>query len=99
MSDTDTIDSLEQLANESRVETFDATLNTVQNALEIDGNRINLGLCIDYEEHFGGDVRYYTYRCGPYEVEVKRDVRKQGGTKIAVEVTDTRTADVAGETI
>jgi hypothetical protein len=98
MSDnSNSIDGLEQLANQSRLKTFDAALNTVQNALEIDGKRINLGLCTGYEEYYGGDVQHYTFRCGPYEVEIKEDRRKMQGTQHVVEVEDVEAANSAGD--
>lgn len=57
--------------------------------LIVDDETYELGICIDYEEYYGGDLARYTYRNGPYEVIVEHDSRKVNAPyKITVERCD-----------
>lgn len=66
--------------------TYDADLDQSQRTLRVDGERIDLGICTDYEEWFGGDVEELAYSTGPYTVTIKIDRRKQDGTLYRITV-------------
>lgn len=84
MSETELIDNLEKLANQSPLSTFDARLDASEDVLVIDGDVINLGDRVDYWEYYDGEVRYYTYSVGDYVVDITQM------TKYVVEVEDKR---------
>lgn len=68
------------------LETYDASLDPATRTLYVDGERYALGLCTDYEEWFGGDVKHTTYRNGPYSVKIKVDHRLENGTLVKVNI-------------
>jgi hypothetical protein len=83
--------STSKTQNWSRIDgkkTYEASLEVLNHTLRVEGKKYNLGICINYEDYFGGDVEYYTYSVGDMEVEVKIDRQKEQGTLYRIQISD-----------
>lgn len=67
-------------------ETYDASLDESEHTLTVNGEEYDLGICTEYEEWFGGDVKQLTYSTGPYTVDIRVDRRKENGTMLRIDV-------------